>query len=201
MYIEHINLEVTDACNLRCTMCDIWKKKKNNFFTYEMVHHVFSGASVSPNADITITGGEAFLHPQLVPLVRLINEYRPKGISTLSTNGVLTGEIARFLALFHGQLSEDFSVHISFDGVHAHDCQRGKKSASSILRTIKLLKTAHPQIPIKIKFTITPVNYADILDTFAFCEQNRLIFKPKIAEYAPNYTNRVTKRSFIFSEE
>ncbi len=201
MKIESINLEMTDACNLRCAMCDIWKEKNNSYFTAEMVEEIFSSNVLSEKADITLTGGEAFLHPELFFLVERICRLRPGGIRTLSTNGVLTEAIASFMARFHASLSSGFSVHISLDGIHAHDVQRGKESKQQILKTIRLLKQDYPTVPVKIKYTITPLNYADILDTYLFCKRNGLVFKPKIVEYAPNYTNRLIKRSFAFTPE
>ena len=87
MKIENVNLEITDACNLRCTMCDIWKEKKNNYFTAGMINDIFSSDVLSEAVDVTLTGGEVFLHPELFSLVERIQHFRPKGIRTLSTNG------------------------------------------------------------------------------------------------------------------
>ena len=74
MKINNINLEMTDACNLRCAMCDIWKEKNNSYFTADMVDHIFSSDVLSEEVDITLTGGEVFLHPELFTLVDKIND-------------------------------------------------------------------------------------------------------------------------------
>ena len=201
MKIENVNLEITDACNLRCTMCDIWKEKKNNYFTAGMINDIFSSDVLSEAVDVTLTGGEVFLHPELFSLVERIQHFRPKGIRTLSTNGVLTEEIMSFMGRFYDTLSKDFSIHISFDGVNAHDAQRGMPSKHKVLDTIKLLKKDYRHLPVKIKYTITPSNYSDVLETYFFCKKNKLEFKPKIVEYAPHYTNRFLKRAFVFTDE
>lgn len=201
MQIENINLEMTDACNLRCVMCDIWKEKNSSYFTAEMIDKVFSSNVLSEKVDITLTGGEAFLHPEFFSLVARICHFRPSGIQTLSTNGVLSEAIASFMSRFYASLPESFSVHISLDGIHAHDTQRGTKSKLQIFNTIRFLKQNYPAVPIKIKYTITPLNYADILETYFFCKKNGLVFKPKIVEYASNYTNRLVKRMFTFTSE
>ncbi|MCK5344320.1 MAG: radical SAM protein, partial [Candidatus Heimdallarchaeota archaeon] len=198
MKIENINLEITDVCNLRCTMCDIWKEKKNDYFTVGMIRDIFSSDVLSEAVDITLTGGEVFLHPELFSLVEWIQYFRPRGIRTLSTNGVLTREIMSFMDHFYDSLSEDFSIHISFDGVNDHDAQRGVASKAQVLDTINLLKKNYHHLPVKIKYTITPLNYSDVLETYLFCRKNELEFKPKIVEYAPHYTNRLLKRAFVF---
>jgi len=200
MKIKYINLEVTDACNLRCSMCDIWKETNNSYFSEQMVDAIFSSHYISENIDVTLTGGEVFLHPKIEDLTVRILQHKPQCISTLSTNGVLTESILVFIKRFYDNFAQDFSVHISMDGINAHDRQRGKKSKTSILKTIQCLKDLYPDMSIKIKYTITSVNCHDILDTYKFCQDNGLIFKPKIVEYAPNYTNRKQIRSFMFSD-
>ena len=200
MRVENINLEITDACNLRCAMCDIWKQKHNSYFSVGMVNNIFESSAVSKNVDITLTGGELFLHPELHAITERINCLRPKQIKTISTNGFLTSEIAAFITKFRKELSDDFSMHISLDGINLHDKQRGIDSKSTILETMKILKTKFKDIPVSIKFTITPINCSDILSTFQYCKENNLKFKPKIIEYAPNYTNRESKRGFQFSD-
>lgn len=199
MQVENINLEITDACNLRCAMCDIWKEKHNSYFSIDMVNNIFESTAVSKNVDITLTGGELFLHPELYEITEKINCLRPKKIKTISTNGFLSNELLAFIENFRKDLSNEFSVHISLDGINLHDKQRGLKSKDTILNTIKLLKTEFKGIPISIKFTITTVNCTDIWDTYQFCKNNGLKFKPKIVEYAPNYTNRESNREFHFN--
>ena len=186
------NLAITNRCNLNCSMCDIWKEMPKIDLSLDAVSKIVK--SLPDNSDLTITGGEPFMHPQFDAIVEKVLPY----LRTVSTNGVITEKIVEFVRNYYSRLA-DFSLHISIDGIHMHDVQRGK-SLQNILKTIRLLRQEFPSLRIKIKFTITSQNIQDIIPTYEFCMQNNLEFKPKIAEYAPNYTNRVDRRDFNFSK-
>lgn len=194
-----MNICITNRCNLACVMCDIWKEKNKTDLPVEAVKKMLDARCLDEKLDITLTGGELFLHkgwPQIVDAVLTKNPGWLKGIST---NGTRKDDVMRFLHDFSKRLSSDFTFHISLDGINCHDAQRGK-SMGKILDTIHAIKSFNPSFGIKIKFTITAVNYTDIIPTFRFCQENDLDFRVKLAEYAENYTNRLDRQDFIFDE-
>jgi len=198
--IKRINIELTNKCNLRCTMCDIWKEGPKSDISPEIMTKIFESKYLDNNVDITFTGGELFLNEKLIDLTEILLEKRSNSLKTISTNGYFTKMIDDYLKKFSISLPEDFSLHISLDGINIHDQQRGKKSLHNILETINLVKEKYPRISIKIKFTITPLNYKDIMPTYEFCKKNNLDFRVKLVEYAENYTNKVDKKTFDFGE-
>jgi MoaA/NifB/PqqE/SkfB family radical SAM enzyme len=103
--------------------------------------------------------------------------------------------------MFGSVLPEDFSLHISCDGILSHDLQRGVSSLQNIMKTVKVLQTQFPRVGIVMKFTITPVNYREILPTYAFARASGIRFKVKLVERAVQYTNRVQRKQFIFSHK
>ena len=197
--IKYMNIAVTNRCNLRCVMCDIWKEKRKEDLALAIVPKVLEAGCLHEKLDITLTGGEPFLYKGLWPLTDAILSRDPRWLKGISTNGTRTKDVLRFLHDFSKRLPPDFSFHISMDGINCHDAQRGR-SINKILDTVHAVKKAHPSCRIKIKFTITGVNYADIIPTFKFCQGNGLDFRVKLAEYAKNYTNRMDRRSFCFDE-
>ncbi len=197
--IKYMNICITNRCNLTCVMCDIWKEKDKSDLSIRTVKKALDAKCLDEKLDITLTGGELFLHKGLWQITEAVLAKNSRWLKGISTNGTRKDDVMRFLHDFSKKLSSDFTFHISLDGVNCHDAQRGK-SMGKILDTIHAIKNFHPSFGIKIKFTITAVNYTDIIPTFRFCQGNRLDFRVKLAEYAENYTNRLDRQDFMFDE-
>ncbi|MBU4116601.1 MAG: radical SAM protein [Nanoarchaeota archaeon] len=198
--IKKINIAVTNKCNLKCIMCDIWKENPKLDFPLNLLEKVLQSKSLDKDVDISLTGGEPFLNKDLFKITKKILITHAKNFKAISTNGTLNQEITNFLQQFKNLLPKDFSLYISLDGINMHNKQRGK-SLKKIINTINNLKHNYPEIDIKIKFTITPLNYLDIIPTWKFCEENNLEFKVKIAEYAENYTNKLEEKELKFNKK
>lgn len=198
--IKYMNICVTNRCNLTCVMCDIWKERSKSDLSVGIVKKVLEAKCLDKSLDITLTGGELFLHKELWQLTDVILAKNPRCLKGISTNGTKTEDTLRFLHDFSKKLSPDFTFHISIDGINCHDAQRGE-SIKKIIDTIKVIRSFKPSFGIKVKFTITPVNYTDIIPTFKFCLENNLDFRVKLVEYAPNYTNRVKHQNFLFNDK
>lgn len=198
--IKNINLAVTNKCNTHCKHCDIWQEKPKEDISLELVNNFLNSEILDKNLDITLTGGEPFLHKNFMNLIELVFKKSPYSLKTISTNGALKEPLLRFLNKFHNKLSKDFSLHISLDGINSHDKQRSK-SLKKVLGTIDSVKENFPYINIKLKFAITPINYNDIIPTFEYAHSRGLDFKAKLVEYAKNYTNKINKKRFHFNKE
>jgi MoaA/NifB/PqqE/SkfB family radical SAM enzyme len=99
--LSQISIKITNLCNLRCKMCGQWGEKGYNFTkpntelkevvpleTYKrMVDEV---AHLKPL--IYIWGGEPFLYPDIIPLVRYMKE--KDFVISLVTNGIKLKENA-----------------------------------------------------------------------------------------------------------
>ncbi len=197
--IKNMNIAITNKCNLKCIMCDIWKEKPKIDLSINNVKKIFQSKVLDRNLDIALTGGEPFLHEKLPGITKIILKNNRHSLKVISTNGVLTEEILKYLNRFKTLLPEDFSLHVSLDGINLNDRQRGE-SLEKIIKTIKCIKDNYPDINIKIKFTITPTNYTDLIPTNRFCKENNLDFRIKLVEYAENYTNKPEKKDLKFSD-
>ncbi|MBF0504815.1 MAG: radical SAM protein [Candidatus Omnitrophica bacterium] len=197
--IKYMNIALTNRCNLKCVMCDIWKEKSKSDLFIGIINKALEAKCLHEKLDITLTGGEPFLHKELWLLTDALLSKNPRWFKGISTNGTRTKDVAHYLDDFSNRLPSDFTLHISMDGINCHDHQRGR-SRDKILNTIHAVREAHPSVKIKIKFTITHVNCTDIIPTFRFCQKNGLDFRAKLAEYAGNYTNRINQRSFTFDD-
>jgi MoaA/NifB/PqqE/SkfB family radical SAM enzyme len=92
----YMHLYVTERCNLQCKMCNIWKRESKDMTLKEIEQYaeILKGLKVQ---NVVVTGGEPFLHPDIVEIIKLLNDY---GFSVrLQTNGTLvTEEKIRVLA-------------------------------------------------------------------------------------------------------
>lgn len=199
--IEHINISVTNQCNLHCKQCSIWNESPKYDLSPESVENILR-SQASDMAGIALTGGEPFLHEEFADIVGIVLQRKPEYLKNITTNGTLADPM---LALFerYGQKLSRCSLHVSLDGINCHDRQRGQ-SLDLIRRNISVIRERFPEINIRLKFTITKLNYTDIIPTYEYAKQNRLGFKIKLAENAQNYTNRIfggTMSEFTVGEE
>src|SRR3989338_2994592 len=183
-----ITLNMTDKCNLRCKMCNIWARKNKN----ELKPDVF--AEQIKNSDIlkkiklfNFAGGEPFLVKDIDKFVDAIAKYsRPLQIRFV-TNGFSTDLIKRKMESFlikHKDMS--FGIKISLDGMkNMHDSIRGVKgSFDNVVKTIdelNLLKKKHSnRLAINIGFTVNRLNFNEIDDVYRLAREREIgfIFKP-----------------------
>ena len=65
-YPKIINLPITEICDSRCIMCNIWNDKKVDEFTEESIKRMFSQDFFKEVMHIGISGGEPTLNENLV---------------------------------------------------------------------------------------------------------------------------------------
>jgi cyclic pyranopterin phosphate synthase len=101
---EHrdLRLSLTDRCNLRCTYCMPaegmqWLPGPTLLTTPELVHLVEVLVALGVR-EVRLTGGEPLLRPDVVDVVKAINELPTPPELSLTTNGVRLPTLARPLA-------------------------------------------------------------------------------------------------------
>lgn len=129
-------IAATYLCNSRCTTCDFWKETRTPTVTlgdYRKLPRTLR--------NINVSGGEPFLHPQIVEIVRVLRETCPKARIVLSTNGFLTDLTVKRVAeilKFYPKLG----IRISIDGVgDMHErVRRIPQAFEKALATLRALK-------------------------------------------------------------
>ncbi|MDQ7824427.1 MAG: radical SAM protein [Candidatus Eremiobacteraeota bacterium] len=134
--LTQISIKITNLCNLRCKMCGQWGEKGYNLAkpntelkevvpleTYKrMVDEV---AHLKPL--IYIWGGEPFLYPDLIPLVRYMKE--KDFVISLVTNGIKLKEYAEEIVKTRWE-----ALMLSLDGTkEIHNEIRGSKDCFDTL--------------------------------------------------------------------
>lgn len=135
-------IELTNRCNLRCSMCwwnfqDNPKEGSEELRLHEFKRLIDELATFRPK--LTITGSEPFIRKDISEILKYIHK---KGlrIDSIMTNGILmTEERAETVVMTNPGL-----VQFSIDGdEEVHDHIRGMKGAyQGAIRGIKLLKSA-----------------------------------------------------------
>jgi MoaA/NifB/PqqE/SkfB family radical SAM enzyme len=196
-------LAVTNKCNGRCIMCDIWKiyRDKPGLVKEELslseIREFFSDKEFFKHVGfIYLSGGEPFLRADLPDIVSCIHECKPICTVYVATNGFLTDRIVdatRDILAFHPRLQ----IGVSLDGINQkHEEIRGVKGAFEMThKTLFALRQNFPHLHIQVTMTVTPINLIHIPHVYDFCRKNGFfprIGLASIASYFKNLGNEFT---------
>lgn len=140
-YPFHVQLHLTDKCNLKCKHCYEGERKIINEWTYPDLDKViikledcFQKWNV--DGEISLVGGEPTMWPYLSKLLyRLYNSKYIKRMAIL-TNGIcLSDDIKKAI------IETKPTIQVSIDGINQekHEYIRGKGTYSKAINTIKYL--------------------------------------------------------------
>jgi cyclic pyranopterin phosphate synthase len=98
---KDLRISLTDRCNLRCSYCmpeefNLWIPSNEHLTTDEMI----TAIDIAVQAGITeirLTGGEPLLRPDIVEMVRRINELPNPPAISMTTNGIALIKVSQAL--------------------------------------------------------------------------------------------------------
>lgn len=157
--IVHVALELTQACNYKCVMCDYWRISNPTFMPLSKAKEFFAIFPPSRLRSVLITGGEPLLHPEWRDIAALI----PKSARrNLCTNGSpLLKKNSDVATMFDRiTVSVDGATDATFKSI------RGYAHLTKIMESLERLKAARPEIVIFLKMTIQRKNFREIVDVF-----------------------------------
>jgi MoaA/NifB/PqqE/SkfB family radical SAM enzyme len=140
-YLFHLELDITNACNLACTHCYLPHHKNRGALSFEDWCRVVDQyddflSKLHMKPCISIGGGEPFLAPFLFPLIEYIRERFPNCEINIGSNGTrIDYNIAQRLK------ESNVSVQVSIDGPDAwrHDLIRGMGNFDKTLEGCRAL--------------------------------------------------------------
>ncbi len=176
---------VTWRCNLRCFMCDVWKKTDHDDMTLDDIRAVFQQI---PHLDsLRITGGEPFLRRDLANITRVILEETNPSVVHVTTAGVLTERIVEYAQAVG---SPKLHLKLSIDAVgERHDEIRGVRGVyEKAMRTLRGLVELRGKYGfyVGVNQTITDKNWDQIEPLRA--EMNKLGVSVHYAIATDHYT-------------
>jgi MoaA/NifB/PqqE/SkfB family radical SAM enzyme len=161
---------ITYACNMRCVMCDLWRRKGKELTTdeWKSVIDKFHELNVS---GIGITGGEPLLRKDLITIIKHITQ--KKIPVSISSNGYYLSNKDKVKELFDVGLR---SIAISLDSINPdiHNRIRGVDDAFSnavkAFENIVELKNEYPRTSVTLSMVITGSNYGEVVNMVEFAE-------------------------------
>lgn len=136
---DHIDIEISSACNLRCPMCytitDEFKKKVEvGLMGFDLFKKLIDECKIYKPYSIRISlRGEAFLHPKVYEMIKYAKDAGIKEVSSLTHGGMLNEEKFRKLI----EVGLDW-LTISFDGVdETYDRIRAPNKYEEMVAKIK----------------------------------------------------------------
>lgn len=121
-----LTFALTNRCQARCAMCDIWTKPEGDELLLEEIAAIVRKAGRF--SWINLTGGEIFLRPDIGSIVRAVIELSPNlYLMNFPTNGLLTEEIVATVDnILQKSRLPRLIVTVSLDGPReVHDSIRG----------------------------------------------------------------------------
>jgi len=179
-------LAITYNCNSKCRMCNIWK-------TEQMPILDLAEYKKLPDSlhEVNITGGEPFLSPNLIEIIKIIIAKNPQVRIIISSNGFATELIkAKMQEIL--KIKPDIGIGISLDGIgEVHDQIRGVPGGfQKVLNTIKALKLLGIE-NIRLAFTAGDYNIDQLGKIYKLSGELGLEFTLAAVHNAENYFNTV----------
>ena len=164
-----LSYAVTYRCNLKCKMCNIWKKSpSDDELTLGEIDNFFKKANKF--SWVGIAGGEPFLRTDLTEIIDVVNTYCKRlCVLHFATNGQLTDRIidlTRYIRKRNKNLKIVYTI--SIDGPPLlHDEIRGASGAwDKAVRSFKYLNDIDKSVKAHIGFTLSSYNMDKFEDTF-----------------------------------
>lgn len=178
-----LNFPITDNCNSRCVMCDVWKTKSVNELSSSDWRQILQDKLFRKVQHIGISGGEPTLRTDLVEIVQTIVDTLPKLKSiTITSHGFHVKRWEEFLPRITAICSKNkihFRLNLSVDGVsEVHDKVRGIPGGyERTMRTLNLAKAMG--VDVELQSTICSENVYNTGQILALAKQqnSRLIFR------------------------
>ena len=182
---EHVYCSLTNACNLRCSMCSIPHDESASPYelSYDEWCRVIDDVAAMGIGHIVFSGGEPLLRPDIADLVSYSARKKIPMVDIISNGLLLTESLTEQLVaagLHH--------ITISIDGMtETHDCIRGRGSFQKASAAIDMINTYQKNgFPtVGINYTIMDSNVCDIMKMFDFARSkkcNVVLFQPVLVD-------------------
>ena len=172
---DELFIFVTNRCNARCKHCFYIDELGDTSAEMTTEEWIELGRSLPRLEHLTLTGGEALLHPDLPAIAEgLCRSARPKVLTVIS-NGLRPDALEQFVEQWLETADREFGdqapmldILISLDGLEAiHDEIRGvagawKNANESIRRMARLRDELPGQVDIGVVTVITERNWQEI---------------------------------------
>ncbi len=171
---------VSHECPNNCLHCwykGNWKKKNvtRDILTFDEIEKI--AQSIKYIQFITLTGGEAFLRPEIVEIIKLFNINTKLKRCDIPTSGFNSDFInEKVVRILETNTGLPFRVDVSIDGIEEkHDIIRQNSGlfneACKTINSLKKIKEKYPNFDLSIITTVSEYNNSEIESIGAFIEK------------------------------
>ena len=173
----NLDIELTTICNLRCKTCYNPFLQQKALSVKDFLYILEQGSALAKHLRLdglwlTISGGEPFMHPDILTLLRTARDRGVVGIAIITNGTLFTNEIYHEI----NRLKID-EVMISIDGGNreTHDDNRGAGAYDRMISGVRGLHRECPTIFTGSTLTLTSKNidqipeYAKLAFDLGFC--------------------------------
>lgn len=170
-----INLPITEVCDSKCVMCNIWNDDKEDAFLPDVLRDKFKDPFYSEVKHLGISGGEPTLNPELLNNIKVIvSELKLKSLS-MTSHGFHTDKHKELLPKIKDICKKNnvkFSLNISLDGIdEIHlKIRRIKDAFKKTTDTAFYAKSIG--IPVQFQTTVSRDNVYNIVKVREFAIKN-----------------------------
>ncbi|NDV42144.1 polysaccharide pyruvyl transferase family protein [Flagellimonas sediminis] len=202
----HVNFPITDNCNSKCQMCNVWKDKSENELLPKEIADIFSDQLFANVKHLGISGGEPTLRNDLLDCVDAILESLPKLESlSITSHGFHPSKWERMLPEILKKCQKKnvlFKLNISVDGIGElhEEVRRIEGGWKKVLKSIAVAKKNN--CPLQIQCTVSKHNVYGINEVLHFAKENNieLIFR-KATSINRLYNESITDEYFTSNNE
>ncbi len=189
---DKIRLLVTNSCNYRCPFCHNEGQAahgSHQLMPYDKAIALIDAISQTPIREICFSGGEPFLHPELVSMIKYASDHTSCDVCCASNISLLKKEQVALLR----DTRVKFNIQFPFADGHKFHSSTGRTELSFIYDQIKLLKDAG--LDVGLNSVIQSSNRQDVTElvNFALKEQLSLKLLPQLG-----LTDSASFKSWVF---
>jgi MoaA/NifB/PqqE/SkfB family radical SAM enzyme/polysaccharide pyruvyl transferase WcaK-like protein len=127
--VHELNISLTDTCNAKCNMCDVWKNPKDQHFSKSNARNIVESKEFRSVNHIGLSGGEPYLNPNIIDIVNTLCELKSLNSISITSHGFNFERITRILPKLE-KICRSRSIRLicnySIDGIgEKHDEIRG----------------------------------------------------------------------------
>lgn len=124
-WLASAKIKLVDGCNLRCFMCNYWKRRRENEMSTTEIEAILDDLQSLECRKLHLTGGELYMRRDINHLIRYATE---RGMRVnLTTNGTLLDK-ARLKELVRIP-ARSITISLDAPSPRAHDALRGRQGA------------------------------------------------------------------------
>lgn len=171
--IKYLILHVNSVCNARCRMCFSWRgmQDRHDVRGISLDNLAKLAASLRPLPQLTCSGGEPLLRPDLGEVLHAFHRQADTRFFTVPTNALAPECVDALIDAFVARCSKAYlNFCLPFHGVPgAHDDIMGVPGAFEAMREtyarIQARRKEHPNVSCVLNFVMSQFNHAGYRDT------------------------------------